>query len=98
MWLSSKGGNEFVTTSSDGTVKWWDSRNLNAPTDFLQIKENPNDLKNLLIGGTCIEYVAEYGPKYLIGTETGTIVLATKKPKKSVEINFNSCYGLENKT
>lgn len=40
MWLSSKGGNEFVTTSTDGTVKWWDSRNLNAPADLLFIKEN----------------------------------------------------------
>lgn len=82
MWLSSKGGNEFLTTSTDGSIKWWDIRNFSQTTDLIQIKETQNDNKNLIIGGTCLEYVAEYGPKYLIGTELGSIVLVTKKPKK----------------
>ena len=34
-------------------------------------------------------------PKYLIGTEKGTIMLATKKPKKNVELNQNNTYGGE---
>ena len=34
-------------------------------------------------------------PKYLIGTEKGSVMLATKKPKKNVEINYNNSYGLE---
>ena len=38
--------------------------------------------------------MADYGPKYLIGTELGSIVMATKKPRKNVEINFNNSYGL----
>lgn len=33
LWLSSKAGNEFITTSTDGTVKWWDFRNINEVTD-----------------------------------------------------------------
>ena len=33
LWLSSKGGNEFISTSTDGTVKWWDYRNINEVTD-----------------------------------------------------------------
>lgn len=70
-------------------------RNLSTSSDTILIKENQNDLKNLIIGGTSLEYVAEYGPKYLIGTETGSIILTTKKPKKNAEINFNNCYGLE---
>lgn len=37
LWLSSKGGNEFVTTSTDGKVIWWDSRNLSAYSDSLVI-------------------------------------------------------------
>ena len=28
IWLSSKGGNEFVSCSTDGKVFWWDMRNL----------------------------------------------------------------------
>lgn len=41
------------------------------------------------IGGTSFEYVPDYGPKYLIGTELGSIIMITKKPKKPIEINFN---------
>lgn len=37
IWLSSKGGSEFVTSSTDGKVHWWDYRNLSAPTDSLSI-------------------------------------------------------------
>ncbi len=96
MWLSSKGGNEFLTTSTDGTIKWWDIRNFSQTTDHISIRESQTDNKNIVIGGTCLEYVAEYGPKYLIGTELGSIVLVTKKPKKAVEINYNNCYGIEN--
>ncbi len=96
MWLSSKGGSEFLTTSSDGFVKWWDIRNINQPTDQLRLQEFPSEIKNNIIGGTNLEYVAEYGPKYLVGTETGSLILITKKPKKNAEINFNNCYGLEN--
>ncbi len=34
-------------------------------------------------------------PKYLIGTERGSIMLATKKPKRNVEINYFNSYGLD---
>lgn len=36
----------------------------------------------------------DHGPKYLIGTEKGSIMLATKKPNKNPEINYNVSYGL----
>lgn len=31
-----------------------------------------------------------------MGTELGSIMLATKKPKRKVEINYNNSYGLNN--
>jgi dynein intermediate chain 2 len=96
-WLSSKGGNEFVTCSTDGRVIWWDTRQMSQPTDVLSITETQptNGVPSRNVGATSMEYVADYGPKYLVGTETGTIMLATKKPKRNVEINFNNSYGLE---
>lgn len=96
-WLSSKGGNEFVSCSTDGKVIWWDYRNISQPTDILTITEtqSANGVQSRIVGATSMEYVADYGPKYLVGTETGSIMLATKKPKKNVEINFNNSYGLE---
>ena len=39
IWLSSKGGNEFVSCSTDGMVYWWDVRNLSKPTDQLEVRE-----------------------------------------------------------
>lgn len=95
-WLSSKGGSEFVSCSTDGSVKWWDFRQMEKPTDELHIAETSGaDAGKIVLGATALEYVADYGPKYLLGTESGAIVLATKKPKKAAEINFNSCYGVE---
>jgi len=102
IWLSSKGGNEFVTCSTDGRVNWWDYKNLSQPTDSVLVSEMAPDkdvpLKERFdetIGSTCIEYVPDFGPKYLMGTEKGSIMLATKKPKKNCEINFNTSYGIE---
>lgn len=102
IWLSSKGGNEFVTCSTDGRVNWWDYKNLTQPTDSVLVSEMAPDkdapLKERfdnVIGSTCIEYVPDFGPKYLMGTEKGSIMLATKKPKKNCEINFNTSYGIE---
>lgn len=31
VWLKSKNGTEFVTTSTDGKVIWWDIRDINVP-------------------------------------------------------------------
>ena len=47
------------------------------------------------MGSTSLEFVPDYGPKYLVGTEKGSLILATKKPKKKVEINYSSSFGLK---
>ena len=45
VWLKSKNCTEFVTTSTDGKVIWWDIRDLNIPKktylcpDGAEIKE-----------------------------------------------------------
>lgn len=99
IWLSSKLNNEFVTSSSDGKIMWWDNRKLSKPIDKLYISETDGakgeDGHPLnVIGGTSLEFVPDHGPKYLIGTEKGSIMLANKKPKKSAELNYNVSYGL----
>ena len=63
IWLSSKGGNEFVTCSTDGKVIWWDYRNISQPTDSLIVSEIApvNGVSTRNIGATALEYVADYG-------------------------------------
>ena len=62
-WLSSKGGNEFVSCSTDGKVIWWDIRDLSKHSDSLTISEQvqTNGEGDKLVGCTSLEYVAEYG-------------------------------------
>ena len=49
IWLKSKNGTEFVTTSTDGKVIWWDIRDLNIPKkiylcpDGAEIKDTTKD-------------------------------------------------------
>lgn len=99
IWLSSKLNNEFVTCSSDGKIMWWDNRKLSKPIDKLFVCESDGPKAEdgtpmNLIGGTSLEFVPDHGPKYLIGTEKGSIMLANKKPKKAAELNYNVSYGL----
>lgn len=63
IWLSSKGGNEFVSCSTDGKVIWWDYRNISQPTDQLLVSESLglSGINGRYVGATSIEYVADYG-------------------------------------
>ena len=93
VWLTSKSNSEFVTTSTDGRVLWWDTRKpdgKDGPTDILMLTEgpSPDGRQERFVGGTVIEYVPDAGPmKYLVGTEQGSIFIANKRPKKSVDIS-----------
>ena len=51
------------------------------------------EMKNKLLGGTALEYNSDAGPlKYLVGTEQGYAVLATKR--KNIEISTR--FGADN--
>lgn len=99
IWMSSKGGNEFVTCSTDGQVLWWNIANLKEPVQShnLWVTENEyeGEVPKKKVGATSLEYVSDHGPKYLIGTERGSIMMASKKPKDDPSMNYNSSFGLE---
>lgn len=67
VWLSSKTGSEFVTTSTDGKMLWWDTRKLDEPTDWTELDEGPlgPDGKVRVVGGTGIEYVPDAGVRII---------------------------------
>jgi len=54
VWLGTKGGNEFVTTSNDGRLCWWDTKKMDKPIETLYLMEDSKS-----IGGTVIEYSSE---------------------------------------
>ena len=63
VWLSTKTQSEFVTTSTDGRMYWWDIRNLTEPTDQLVLNEgmSPDGKTERVVGGTRIEFNPDAG-------------------------------------
>jgi len=87
-----------VTTSTDGTVLFWDTRKFSdGPTDQINLTEFFMEGENKFekpVGGTVCEYNADSGPnKFLIGTEQGSLLTINRKPKKPLEITTR--YGME---
>lgn len=35
LWIQSKTGTDFFSSSTDGTCKWWDTRNMKQPVEEL---------------------------------------------------------------
>ncbi|EER07552.1 axonemal dynein intermediate chain, putative, partial [Perkinsus marinus ATCC 50983] len=52
VWLQSKTNSECATTSTDGRVLWWDTRNLLEPIDEIILtdgnRENPKQLGEMM--------------------------------------------------
>jgi dynein intermediate chain 2, axonemal len=102
-WLTlGKTGNDCVSCSTDGRLLWWDkTRPENDPanpnpTDKCILSEPivvDGEPKNKVLGATSLEYNSDAGPlKYLVGTEQGYILQATKK--KNIEVTQR--YGVDN--
>lgn len=75
-WVQTgKTGNECVSLSSDGRLIWWDRFNPDGePKESYQVLDKIPDadgnMKEKVMGGTALEYLAEAGPlNYLVGTE-----------------------------
>ena len=97
-WLTlGKTGNDCVSCSTDGQLLWWDKSNPeNAPLEQCILNEQlqvGEEMKSKVLGATSLEYNSDAGPlKYLVGTEQGYILQATKK--KIIEVSVR--YGVEN--
>lgn len=85
VWQQTKTGTDCVSVSSDGRLLFWDVRKLSEAVDECVITDGAANPKTQ--GGVSLEWMQEAGPtKFLVGTEHGLIVSASKKPKKDVEI------------
>ena len=68
-----------MTASTDGEVLWWDIRKLGEPTETLTLKERGGET---VLGAVCMEYNPAAGPtKFMVGTESGTIISCNRKAK-----------------
>ena len=95
VWLKSKNSNEFVTSSTDGSVRWWEIKEKEALVNSIGVAQPVEiDLltdKPLFLMNTEGDVEKEYGPtkidnssdagatKFLLGTEQGIIFIVNKK-------------------
>ncbi|XP_022166124.1 dynein intermediate chain 3, ciliary-like [Myzus persicae] len=92
-WIQSKTNSEFLTGSSDGQIMWWDTRNLEEPTDVLLLdllKTEENDEPEWMQWGrahgvTCIDYHFPIPIRFMIGTSTGHVFDGNRKGRTVFE-------------
>ncbi len=82
-WTQSKTGTELMSTSTDGSVLWWDLRRLGGePLEALTLRERGGGEGGGVLGGTVVEYCPQAGPtKFMVGTEQGAVLAGNRKAK-----------------
>ncbi|XP_065164479.1 dynein intermediate chain 3, ciliary isoform X2 [Atheta coriaria] len=82
IWTHSKTGTEFFTGSTDGMVKWWDTRKLNASLESLIVDMTKDEqILSRAMGCSVLEYEPTIPTRFMIGTETGHVIGGNKKGK-----------------
>ncbi|CAK1586260.1 unnamed protein product [Parnassius mnemosyne] len=89
LFINSKTGAEFFSSSPDGVVKWWDTRNMSEPTDsmIIDLVKLPTDAQNMekALGISALEYEPTIPTRFMVGTETGLVIGANRKGKTPIE-------------
>lgn len=92
-WVHSKTNMEFYSGSIDGTVKYWDGRNLeNSVQKFYldPVRTDDQDPKRSL-GVTVLEFEYTIPVKYNVGTEHGRFFVGNRKGMTPLE-TFTAIY------
>lgn len=89
LFINSKSGQEFFSSGPDGAVKWWDMRNMSAPTDemIMDLVKTPYDTQNMAnaYGVSVLEYEPTIPTRFMAGTENGIVIGGNRKGKTPME-------------
>ncbi|CAH1987611.1 unnamed protein product [Acanthoscelides obtectus] len=87
LWIHSKTGNEFFSSSTDGQVKWWDLRKLAEPTETLILDHTRDEEQQLAnaLGASVLEYESTIPTRFMVGTEQGIVINCNRKGKSALE-------------
>lgn len=97
-WVHSKLNTEFYTASLDGSVKFWDTRDLKVPTNEIFLEPNTMYLQNRqdAHGCTVLEFEYTIPVRFIAGSDLGHIFVGNRKGINPVEMlpaNFSICCG-----
>ena len=81
---------QVMTASTDGTVKWWDVRNLAEAVETLVVDtENQSPLCSgdmaRARGVSCLEYEPTISTRYMVGLDNGQVISCNRKAKTQAE-------------
>ncbi|CAK1556188.1 unnamed protein product [Leptosia nina] len=89
LFVHSKTGSEFISSSPDGVVKWWDIRSMNEPTDsmIIDLVKLPSETQSIdrALGISALEYESTIPTRFMVGTETGLVIGGNRKGKTPLE-------------
>ncbi|XP_045784511.1 dynein axonemal intermediate chain 2-like isoform X2 [Maniola jurtina] len=89
LFVNSKSGREFFSGASDGVCKWWDMRDMGAPTDemIMDVVESSSDAQSAARahGVSVMEYEPTIPTRFMVGTEDGLVIGGNRKGKTPAE-------------
>ncbi|KAJ8725984.1 hypothetical protein PYW07_000682 [Mythimna separata] len=84
LFINSKSGQEFFSGGTDGALKWWDLRRLDAPTEQLcldMVKAQEPQSMSRAKGVSVLEFEPTMPTRFMVGTEDGLVLTGNRKAK-----------------
>ncbi|KAH8282322.1 hypothetical protein KR054_006863 [Drosophila jambulina] len=80
-WVHNKPNTEFYTGSLDGSIKYWDTRDMVMPTNEVLAEPLPEMVQNRqdAHGVTVMEFEYTIPVRYIIGTDMGYVFVGNRK-------------------
>lgn len=86
-WVHSKTNTEFYTGSYDGSVKYWDGRDLEQPLQEILLDPDMTDAqsRDRAQGATVLEFEYTIPVRFIVGTDMGSIFVGNRKGMTPME-------------
>ncbi|XP_030377966.1 dynein intermediate chain 3, ciliary [Scaptodrosophila lebanonensis] len=80
-WVHSKSNTEFYSGSLDGSIKYWDTRDLKMPVHELMLEPDAQEIQNRQNshGALVLEFEYTIPVRFIIGSDMGTIFVGNRK-------------------
>ncbi|XP_026490548.2 dynein intermediate chain 3, ciliary-like [Vanessa tameamea] len=89
LYINSKSGQEFFSGGSDGACKWWDIRNMSAPTEemIMDVVKSSFDVQSMATANaiSVLEYEPTIPTRFMVGTDNGLVIGGNRKGKTPME-------------
>ncbi|XP_043659620.1 dynein intermediate chain 3, ciliary [Drosophila teissieri] len=80
-WVHSKSNTEFYSGSLDGSIKYWDTRDLKMPMQELLLEPEPQERQSRMDshGVTVLEFEYTIPVRFIIGSDMGHVFVGNRK-------------------